>query len=586
MKPILALFLASWVFFAFAVLLSSTNAYEPSALYGLELFYLASLALFSLLLVTWRGRLFPLSLISSLFMAFVAGLPYLKYPLLYGTDEDNMFHYALAQSILNTGHVPAGNAYYGFTTFHSFAAIISLASGLPLITIVKLEIVLLPAMMSLAGFWIAGDVLRKRTTTKLAILGAFISFTPNYISAPQNMAAFLVILSLGLLLQFAKQGTAPPKQGFMLSLLLLILAVVITHHQTAFFTIFAFVGIGLLVPIFRGFLRTSAVVIQRIELIGLLALGFAYIWWTYYAGFTDLIRNVFSIIEGEPLQFQTTVGRGFSYYGPLAWTFRTLVNYSQRGQLLVWTGLGVLVSGVTLGLRRRSERIDSETHAIIFSLILLFLGVYAVFLFVPFFVIGADRFFRFISFVSPPFIAIGIETVYLIVKRVGTRLNFRIRILVQLPLLRAAVVFILLGLIFVELTGPLLLGGFYHSSSQYQADQIIFLNNHVPSGVNIISHLVISNQLQVYAPNFPVRDLEKPHSVSILYALYSTNQLPPDSYNALILLQRIGPAGTYFEAVNDYSNTTWVSPTLHEFLNLGATSVMYNSGEAFVAFEA
>ncbi len=586
MKLILALFLASWLIFGFAVLLTSTNAYELSALYGLEPFYLGSLALFSLLLVTWQGRLFPLSLISSFFMAFVAGLPYLKYPLFYGTDGDNMFHYALAQSILSTGHVPAGNAYYGFTTFHSFAAIISLASGLPLIIAIKLEIVLLPALVSLAGFWIAADVLRKRTTTKLAILGAFISFTPNYISAPQIMAAFLVILSLGLVLQFAKHETTPPKQGFMVSLLILILAVVITHHQTAFFTIFAFVGIGLLVPIFRGFLRTSGIVIQRIELIGLLALGFAYIWWTYYAGFSDLIRNVFSIIEGEPLQFQTTVGRGFSYYGPLTWTLRTLVNYSQRGQLLVWTGLGVLISGVTLGLRRRSERIDSETHAIIFSLILLFLGVYAVFLFVPFFVIGADRFFRFISFVSPPFIAIGIETAYLIVKRIGIRLNPKFRILMQLPLLRAAVVFMLLGLIFVELTGPLLLGGFYHASSQYQADQIAFLDNHVPSGVNILSHLVISNQIQVYGPNFPTSNLEKQHSVSILFALYSTNQLPTYSYNALILLQRIGPAGTYFEAVNDYSNSSWVLQTIYELLNLRATSVMYNSGEAFVTYEA
>lgn len=572
--------------FVFVVLATSTNAYEPSALFGLELFYVVSMALFSILLVTWEGRLLPLSMISSLFMAFVAGLPYLKYPLLYGTDGDNMFHYALAQSILSTGHVPGGTAYFGFTTFHSFAAMLSLAGGLPLIVSIKLEIILLPALVSLAGFWIAGDVLRKRTTTKLAILGAFISFAPNYISAPQIMAAFLVILSIALVLQFAKTETSPPKQGFMVSLMLLIFAVVITHHQTAFFTIFAFVGIGLLVPIFRGFLRTNAIVIQRIELVGLLALAFAYIWWTYYAGFTDLIRNVFSIIEGEPLQFQTTVGRGISFYGPLTWTFRTLVNYSQRGQLLVWTSLGVLVSGITLGLRRKSETIDSDTHAIIFSLIILYLGVYVVFLFVPFFVIGADRFFRFISFISPPFIAIGIETAYSLVKRIGIRLNFRARALLQFPLLRAIVVFALLSLIFVELSSPLLLGGFYHASSQYQADQVTFLDNHVPIGVNIISHLVISNQIQIYAPSFPISDLEKSHSVNILFALYSTNQLPSYSHNALILLQRMGPAGTYFEAVNDYSDTSWVSPTLSELLNLASTSLIYNSGEAFVAYEA
>lgn len=583
--PLLS-FLASWLALLFATFLSSTDSYEPSALVGLLPFYFVSLAFFCIFFASWRGKLLYLAILSAFYQVSVAGLPYLKYPILYGNVFDTMFHYSLTQTILSTGHVANSSAYFGFTTFHSSAAIISITSGLDIVTVLKFELFILPALVQLAGFWITTEVLRRRSTAKLAILGAIIAFTFNFTSAPQVMAAFLVVLSIALVLPFARSDPALQRNGYTASLLLLLLAIVITHHQTAFFTIVALIGIGLLLPITKSFMKTAAVSVQRIELVGLLALGFAYIWWTYYAGFTDLLRNVFSIITGEPLQFQTTVGRGVFYYGPITWAYRTLIHYAQRGQLLVWTTIGILVSVLTLTFRRKSDAFDTDTHAIVLTCILLFLGVYAVFLFVPFFVIGSDRFFRFISFVSPPFIALGIEAVYSLSKRVGTKINFRLGTFLHHPVFHAAVTFLLLVFIFVELTSPLLLGEVYAASSRYEYSQITFVAHHAHNGTTVISHLAITNQLQVYAPNYPRSSVEKVDSVSVLFTLYSTNMIPVDIYNTPILVQRIGPAGVYFEALSYYSNATWVSPTLMELLALKGTSVLYNSGEAFIVLEA
>jgi hypothetical protein len=586
MKPILIAFLSSWLLLVFASLATSTDAYQPSALAGIVPFYVLSLALFSFLFATWRGELLGLAMVSAFYQATIAGLAYLKYPLLYGSIFDTMFHFSLAQSILNTGHVPGGNPYFGFTTFHSFAAILSLLSGLPLITAFKIETFILPALVQIASFWIVGDVLRKRSTTKLAILGAVIAFTFNYTSGPQVMAAFLVVLSFALMIQFARDDPTALKQGFMVSLILLIFAIVITHHQTAFFTIFAFIGVGLLLPLIKTMLRTSAVVVQRVELVGLLSLGFAYIWWTDYAHFTDFISNVFSIITGEPLQFQTTVGRGIFFYGPITWAFRTVINYAQRGQLIVWMTIGVLVAGVTLVTKARWDKVDSDTHAIIFSCLMLFLGVYVFFLFVPFFVIGSDRFFRFMAFVSPPFIAIGIESTYAFSMKVGRLLNSKIPDFLSHTTLHAVITFLLLVFIFVELTGPLLLPGVYAASSQYQIDQITFIGSHSTIGTHIISHVVVSNQIQAYAPDIPTGLIApREDSVSVLYTLYSEGQLLPYSQHSLLLVQRIGPAGTYFEAVTSYQNTTWVPNALEQLISLRSTSVIYNSGESFVTSE-
>lgn len=587
MKKVLAAFLLAWLVFMFSVLIGSTNAYERFALVGIAPLYIISIALFSLLIITWKENLFPLAAISSLYQASITGLPFLKYPLLYGTVFDTMFHYSLAQTIVETGHVPTNTPYFGFTTLHSLAAVISMMSGLPLVVAYKLEIFILPALVALTSFWIATDVLRKESTVKLAILGAVIAFTFDYTPDPQILAGFLVILSLALVLQFARTDIPPAKQGFTISILLLVFALVISHHQTAFFAIFGLVGTGLLLPVIKSLLRTNAVIFQRIGLIGLLTLGFAYLWWTYYAGFSSLLQSVFSIVTGEPLQFQTTVGRGIFYYGPITWAFRTVVNYAQRGQMIVWMIIGAFASGITLLLKRKWNTIDSDTHAVIYSWLLIFLAIYAVFLFVPFFVIGSDRFFRFMSFVAPSFIAIGIETVYKLSARIGSRINPRIATFLRHPSLHAGVTFLLLVLVFVELISPLFLGEIYAASSQYQYSQIAFLDNHSPNSTKIISHLVITNQFQVYAPNFPVNSLiSREDSVSVLFALYSINQLPSYSHNTLILLQRIGPAGNYFEAVNYYPNSTWVPPSLARLLSITNTSLLYNSGEAFDLYVA
>ena len=581
MKLSLIAFLTAWLLLVFATLANSTDAYEASALVGLLPYYLLSLALFCIFLISWKGSLVHLALLAAFYQASVAGLPYLKYPLIYGSVFDTMFHFSLAQAIVNTGHVPDNSAYFGFTTFHSLAAMLSLVSGLPLVVALKVELFLFPALVQLAGFWIAIEVLRRRSTLKLAILGGVIAFTFNFTSGPQVLAAFLVILAMVQVLQFAKTEAPPVNLGFTISLLLLTLAIVITHHQTAFFTIFAFVGIGLLLPVIKNPLKTGASVVQRIELVGLLSLGFAYIWWTYYAGFIDLIKNVFSIITGEPLQFQTTVGRGISYYGPLTWTYRTIVHYAQRGQLLVWTTIGLVASGLTLLLRQDSDTVSTDTHAVIFSCILIYLGVYAFFLFVPFFVIGSDRFFRFISFFSAPFIAIGLESVYSAGLRISRRINVRFMLPLRRPSIQAIASFLLLVFVFVELTSPLLLGEIYAASSTYQYTQITFLSQHVPKSTQLIGHTVILNQFQVYAPNFNTTIIQKTDSVAVLYAVASVGKLPSGSTNTLILLQRIGSAGTYFEAVSDYSNTTWVSPALAELLGSTHVSLLYNSGESF-----
>ncbi len=586
MKIVDAEFFVSWAILIFAIIRNSTDAYETTGLSNVLPFYLISLASFCIFLISWNRSTVTLAVISAFYQSSIVAIPYLKYPFLYGTVYDTVHHYILSASILQTGHLPYGDQYYGFTAFHSTAAISSIVSGLPLMVAYKATLILLPAFIQLSSFWVSRLVTASSSVQKLSIISGMIAFAQVGAPGPQLAGAFITILILTLVLEYASQDLIASNTAVLAPFLLLGFGVSITHHQTAFFTILDLIAIGLLVGPTRKFLRTEGSVGTRALLVGLVTLGFAYLWWTYYAGFTGLLQTVGSNVASEQFQFQTPVGKGILFYGPLTWAYRTIVLYAQRGQTGVWTVVGLL--SIILALRERAKtvilRYDAE--AVVFLHVTLWLFVWTVFFFIPYvFVISDDRFFNFAFVMAPSVMAVGIYSTFGLIRSSLSKLLLTITGTLPrlVPGLKATGVFLLLVLVFVDFTSHLLLGGISAAGSQYQASQIAFIGAYRSPNASIVSHVVISNQMQLYSKGANGTVFGRGTSVQILYAIGSQRALPTYAHGSLILLEKLGPAGRYFEAVNYYDNDTWVNASLFELLVTNNLSLTYNSGEAFIA---
>ncbi len=578
--PLLAFALSECVFI-FSVIQRSTDAYEVTALSGLVPFYLISLACFCFLFATWRGNMLVLAVASAIFLTSIVSLPYLKYSLLYGTAYDNMHHFQVAEDIYNTGHFPSTDPYFGFTTFHSVTVMISLLTGLPLVVGFKMVLILLSATIQLAAYWIAIRVLRTAATVKLAILSGVIVFATSGAAGPPLTAWFLTVLTVALSLEFVSVSDRGASRVWIVPMIMLVLGAVITHHQTAFFAIISFVSIGVVMTLLRDLLKTTGIVAPVILMVGLLALVISYLWWTYYAGFTQVLQTVASIVKEESPEVPTTIGRGISAYGLIGWLYRTMVLYAQRGQEFVWTGIGLLVSLLYLFGRIRRQIVDSETHAVVFMHSLLFMLLWSAFIFVPFFVIGPDRFFRFAFLVSAPFMALGMEAVYSALKWIARIGRLQIPRLPGRSLLHAGLAFALLVLVFAEYTSPFFLAGLSAAGSSYQYDQLVFLDNRYVPGMTVVSHLILTNQIPPYAPHVEYSEVMS-QAADLLHDFYFGKPLPAFARGSVILFYRMGPAGGYFEAINVYLDESWIPGATAKLLSLPASSLLYNSGEGFI----
>lgn len=565
----------------------STDAYETSILNGSELvLFLLSLFGLALLLASWKGNLVTLAALAFLYEATLVAIPFMKYPLLYGTVYDNMYHFSVAESILNTGHLPQSGPYTGFTTFHTSAVATSLLTSLPIVDSFKLLMFILPALGQLAVFWLTLHVLHDQSTRKLAILGEMIALVALRQAGPTLAAQFFAALSFALILEFGRTASTGFRRELVFTIFVITTALAMTHHSTAFIALVGLVTAGLLLGPLSVTLRTTANVRPLMLLSAFFTLGFAYIWWTFYGQFTDVIQTIASVIATENLGFQTPIGRGLGYYGPAEWLFRTLILYGQRGQTWIWTGMGVITSILYLRGRIRTKLFNADAHAAVFLYLIIYLAIWTIFLFVPYFVIGPDRFFTYAFLFAAPFMAAAMKMLYSLAKRGAARIDFRLLRFLRFTPLKAVLIFYLLPFAFVEYTSYISLGGLTAASSSYQTSQIAFLDHSAPTSAHFVGHLVIINQLQSYATRLNQSVFTRQNIVEALFHI-KLGQPPTSPLSGSILVfQRVGPAGSYFEAVNAYSNDTWVNQAVAKLMQIQTVSLLYNSGEGFVAFNS